>query len=298
MARFKSELSWSVSRDRLFNECRRAYYYNYYASWGGWDKKSDEFTRKAYILKNIRNIDAWIGDIVHQIIKWIISSKLYGNVVTLEDARKKSKQMLMRTWEQSRSQEWKKKVKNNLNLFEHYYNRELQREVLMGKMQKVVNSLRNFYNSGLMEFFLKLPKENFLTIDELDSFLFEGIKVFAVPDFAVRDEQYIIYDWKTGKPYDKDVFQLSFYKMYAESKWKTSPENIKLIPVYLGSEEVSLTPISAVPLEEIKCYIVNSIKDMKSVLYDIENNLANIELCAKTENAWTCKRCKFQEICS
>ena len=298
MARFKSELSWSVSRDRLFNECRRAYYYNYYASWGGWDKKSDEFTRKAYILKNIRNIDAWIGDIVHQIIKWIISSKLYGNVITLDDARKKSKQMLMRTWEQSRSQEWKKNIKNNLNLFEHYYNCEPERVVLMEKMQKVVNSLRNFYNSGLMEFFLKLPKENFLTIDELDSFLFKGTKVFAVPDFAVREEQYIIYDWKTGKPYDKDVFQLSFYKMYAESKWKASPENIKLIPVYLGSEEVSLTPVSAVPLEEIKTYIVNSIKDMKSVLYDIENNLANIELCAKTENAWTCKRCKFQEICS
>ncbi len=297
MAKFKSELTWSVSRDRLFNECRRAYYYNYYASWGGWSKDSDKFARKAYLVKNIRNIDAWIGDIVHQIIKWILSTKLYGNDISLEDARKKAKQMLMRTWEQSRSQAWKKNIKNNLNLFEHYYNCVPEREALTQKLQKVVNSIKNFYNSGLIDFFSKLPRENFLTIDELDSFLFEGTKIYAVPDFAVLDGQYIVYDWKTGKPYDKDIFQLSCYTLYAERKWKADYVNVKLVPVYLGAEEVSFSPVQAVSSEEIKSYIINSINDMKSVLFDIEKNLANIELCPKTDNEWTCRRCKFQEIC-
>ena len=56
MADFKNEFSWSYSRDNLFQECKREYYYNYYGSWGGWEKnKADEITRTLYVLKNLQN---------------------------------------------------------------------------------------------------------------------------------------------------------------------------------------------------------------------------------------------------
>ncbi|MCK4809441.1 MAG: PD-(D/E)XK nuclease family protein [Candidatus Omnitrophica bacterium] len=297
MGRFKSELTWSFSRSRLFKECRRAYYYHYYASWGGWEAGADEFIRKAYVLKNMRNIDAWIGDIVHQIIKWILENKISGKDILAEEAFKKAKQMLTRTWEQSRAKIWMKNIKYNLNLFEHYYKRELTREELVLRLQKVTKSIRNIYNSGLLESFSGLPRESFLSIDELDSFNFEGVKSFAVPDFAVRDGAYTLYDWKTGKPSENDVLQLSCYVLYATRKWGVKTEEVRIVPVYLVREKVSLEPIKAVNVAEVKQYIRDSLKEMKSVLSDVAGNKADIASCPKTNNSWRCERCKFQEIC-
>ncbi len=68
MRKLENELSWSVSRDQLFKQCHRAYYYNYYGSWGGWERDASEETRKLYILKNIRTLAMWAGTIVHEVI--------------------------------------------------------------------------------------------------------------------------------------------------------------------------------------------------------------------------------------
>ncbi|MDD5194258.1 MAG: PD-(D/E)XK nuclease family protein [Candidatus Omnitrophica bacterium] len=293
----KSELSWSYSRDRLFLECRRAYYYHYYASWGGWEREASDLSKKAYLLRNIQNLDAWIGDIVHQVIKWILENQIQGNTVLHDEAINKTKQMFLKTWEQSRGKLWVNNVKHNLNLFEHYYNRELSRGFLAEKLVKAQRSITNIYSCGLLETISGLSKDCILRVDELDSFDFEGIKIFAVPDFAIKNELYTLYDWKTGKPTDKDALQLSCYTLYAHDKWKATIDNIQLVPVYLAQEEVSLNPIKALKTEEVKTYIRSSISEMKSCLKDASANIADIDKLPKTNDGWRCKNCRFQEIC-
>ena len=305
MATLKSELTWSYSRDRLFKGCPRAYYYHYYASWGGWDADAGGFAKKAYILKNMRNIDIWVGDIIHQIIKWVLENKtnpsngLSKNQkdISYNDAVKRAKQLLLKTWEQSRSQAWKQNVKNNLNLFEHYYGPEPSRQELTTKLQKVTKSLENFYNCGLLSQISKLSSEKFLAIDDLNSFDFEGTKVFAVPDFAVLNSDYLLYDWKTGRRTEKDTLQLSCYALYALNKWGADREKIKIFPVYLSEEKVDISEAECIELEKVKEYIRQSILAMKSVLSDAEKNQADINLCQKTTDNRRCLRCKFQEIC-
>ena len=268
---------------------------------------ADELSRKAYMLRNIYSIDVWIGDIVHQIIKWILKSKI-GDTATLfnkgrdilyTEAVTAAKKLLIKTWEQSRGKQWKNNVKHNLNLFEHYYACEPTREELRRKLEKVTKSIRNFYQPELWEKFSKLPKENFLSIDELDNFDFEGVKVFAVPDFAVRDgNECLLYDWKTGKQNEKDIWQLSCYQHYAISKWEMLAEQIRIIPVYLTQDELLPSPIEAIAPEEIKDYIRQSIEKMKSILIDSRENKADIKSCPKTADLWRCKNCRFQEICT
>lgn len=299
MKNIKNELTWSFSRDRLFHDCRRAYFYHYYASWGGWKADAGTFTHKAYILKNIRSIDVWIGDIVHQVIKWILENKIAGKNIPFEEARDKTKQLLLRTWEQSRSKMWKSNVKYNLNLFEHYYNCEPTREALASKLEKVVKSIRNIYRLGLVDFFSRLPAKSFLRIDELDSFNIQELKVFAVPDFAVAvDDEYTLYDWKTGKPSDKDVFQLSCYVLYAMHKWPAAADKVKIVPVYLSQEDISPSVITAVDIAEVKNYILASAGEMRFILSDIEENKADIDRCPKTNDIWRCANCKFKEVCT
>ncbi len=73
MSDFKNEFSWSVSRDSLFKECRRKYYYNYYGSWGGWDKNHrDKTTRILYVLKSLQNRWQWKGSTVHHEIEKVL----------------------------------------------------------------------------------------------------------------------------------------------------------------------------------------------------------------------------------
>jgi len=307
MKKLKSELTWSFSRDRLFNECRRAYFYHYYASWGGWEAQANTFCRKAYILKNVRSIDAWIGDIVHQVIKWILESRVGDNTTLFKEGRdifheqaiKTAKKLLTKTWEQSRGKKWEENVKQNLNLFEHYYSHDPNREQLKIKLEKVANSIRNFYKSGLAEKFSKLAVENFLSIDNLDSFDFEGTKTFAIPDFAVReDNDYLLYDWKTGRRNEKDILQLSCYSLYAMKKWQVSENQIKIIPAYLAQDEFLPSSVEAIALEQIKDYICQSIEKMRNILVDVKGNKADVNNCPKTEDIRHCQRCKFQEICS
>lgn len=297
MAVLKSELTWSFSRNRLFGDCRRAYFYHYYASWGGWDKFAPELARKAYMLRSIQSVDAWIGDIVHEIIKWVLESRTRAELITYEQATLKAKGLLLKTWEQSRAKLWQDSPKHNLNLFEHYYNRDSSREVLGAKLEKVLTSLKNFYSCGLLESLQSLSKEDFLSVDELDTFDFQGVKVFAVPDFALRSNGYSLYDWKTGKPSENDLMQLSCYVLYAMAKWNASADAIKIIPVYLADTSVSLVPKAPKPLDEVRNYIQKGIEDMRACLSNEAENKADIVNFPRTEEAWRCRNCKFQEIC-
>ena len=53
MADLVNEFSWSRTRDNVFQECRRRYYYQYYGAWGGWDADADPLVRRLYILKQL-----------------------------------------------------------------------------------------------------------------------------------------------------------------------------------------------------------------------------------------------------
>ena len=121
--------------------------------------------------------------------------------------------------------------------------------------------------------------------------------MFAVPDFAIKDKGYVLFDWKTGKPSDNDILQLSCYVLYASQKWKVDPNQIRVIPVYLTSEIASLKPVLPENTESIKKYIQESIDSMRSFLSTSSKCKADISLCPKTDDAWRCEYCKFQEIC-
>jgi hypothetical protein len=46
MGEIRCELSWSPSRAKTFESCRRQYFYQYYGSWRGWEAKASEAARQ------------------------------------------------------------------------------------------------------------------------------------------------------------------------------------------------------------------------------------------------------------
>ena len=53
MADLTNDFSWSRSRDGVFQDCKRRYFYQYYGAWGGWASDAPEDVRRLYILKGM-----------------------------------------------------------------------------------------------------------------------------------------------------------------------------------------------------------------------------------------------------
>src|SRR3989338_2510422 len=117
---FKNEFSWSKSRDELFNECKRKYYFNHYGCWGGWDLTSPGRIRELYILKNLSTRHIWIGRVVHDIIKYYLIKLKSGEDVNSGHLIFRLEKRLKEDFDCSEAEVYKKYPKK-CGLVEHEY---------------------------------------------------------------------------------------------------------------------------------------------------------------------------------
>src|SRR5512146_2297450 len=98
MADLQNEFSWSKSRHEKFVECRRAYYYAYYGSWGGWEAAPGSPVRELYVLKKLSSRWQWAGSVVHDALKQMLSRARGGQVRDLDDLVARVKQRARHAW--------------------------------------------------------------------------------------------------------------------------------------------------------------------------------------------------------
>ncbi|RMG44507.1 MAG: hypothetical protein D6723_19260, partial [Acidobacteria bacterium] len=101
MALLRNEFRWSVSRDRHFQRCPRLFYLQHYAHWGGWRLDADDFAKLCYRLGKMKNLDAWAGEIVHEVIRGTLEKVRDGRPTSLEAMTSEATGMLRAGWTQS-----------------------------------------------------------------------------------------------------------------------------------------------------------------------------------------------------
>ena len=149
MAAFRNNFSWSFSRHKTFQQCRRLYYYTYYGYWNGWSEDAPDRARLAYRLKKMVNMPMWMGDLVHRMAERILGDMRNRELNSLENYQKQVRNLLNREWAQSVEKKWRWKPKYNANLFEHYYGVEITAEERVRARDKVYRCLANLMDSGL-----------------------------------------------------------------------------------------------------------------------------------------------------
>lgn len=302
MADFTNDFSWSKSRDNLFKECARKYYFRYYGSWGGWEFNAPERVRQIYILKQLKSRYIWIGQVVHSCIERSIKNISKGiRPINIEEIIKITERMMRADFASSKSRRYLK-IPKTCALFEHEYNIDVGEDEWEKVYAYVEECLRNFYGSELYQelYSCSLPKENWLEIEEFSSFWLDYVKVYVSLDFAYKHEQdIVIYDWKTGRSekLEKDNIQLACYALYAMEKWKVPTTNIKTAEYNLGRNEIHKFPVDSAVIEGVKEYIRGSIRDMKELLRDKVLNEAVEEDFVKTIDENRCSKCNFQKVC-
>jgi hypothetical protein len=303
VAELTNDFTWSKSRHEKFEECLRAYWYQYYGSWGGWEAPAGSAVRELYVLKKLSSRWQWAGSVVHETIKELLErARRTGQVRPLDEVLVRTRDRARRQWSTSREKSYWREASRITGLVEHEYaepvpNAEWKRiwdEVIEG-------SLRAFYGSETFTLLRSTPRERWLVVDELDAWTFEGTKVWVAVDFAYTDADGRIHvlDWKTGREREVDHTQVGIYALYAQQKWGAAPDQVVGSLVYLsrpGGDRVSVGA-DAAALDACKEQMRRSIAAMRERLDDASRNVATIGRFPQLPERASCARCAFRRPC-
>src|SRR5690606_29772166 len=203
MAALENRFSWSKSRHEKFEACLRQYYYQYYGSWGGWERDAPPEVRELYILKKLTNRHAWSGTAVHDAIRRILTLLRDGAEIDPERIVATVRASMRAQFRESR--QGADGCRKAFGLREHEYAAEVAAEEWCASWGLDERCLPAFFRSRWVDLAGSLPHEAWPPIDELASFLYRGVPVFAAPDFAFRaGGGVVLVDWKTGKAREAD----------------------------------------------------------------------------------------------
>jgi hypothetical protein len=211
-------------------------------------------------------------------------------------------------WSGSRDKSYWRESSRIVGLVEHEYGEPVPNEEWKRIYEQVIEgALRAFYASPTLDEIRRTPRDAWLTIDKLDSWLFEGAKIWMAIDFAYRDPggRVHVLDWKTGKERGVDHLQVGSYALYARSKWGTSAEGVVGGLVYLvgnGPESAQAGERVEVSVDEealrgCEEEMRSSIAAMRATLREPARNMADLEAFPQIDDRERCRRCPYRRPC-
>jgi hypothetical protein len=314
MAELRNNFSWSISAREDFAECRRRRYWAKYAMWNGWKENASPVQRSAYRLSKMENRFTLLGNAVELGVNWLIRAQQDGRAATAEEAYEAAaRSFLNRCWSESMKGLWKDSPKKFCCLHEHYYSglgkemekKEKEKEMTSGMIVRIKLCLSNFI-AKVLSGLAPVKKEQEIAINTVatgdpESFDYEGIKIYAIPDYAyLKDGKMHIHDWKSGGARAAHKDQMAVYGFWAAVKHKIAPEKVNIHLEYLNSgvtDSQELTNENLIRAQEL---IRDSVAEMAEYL--AEGDLRRNEALPKEDWEMSadmniCRRCNFYELC-
>lgn len=299
MAELANEFSWSRSRDGLFQECRRKYYYHYYGAWGGWEADAPPEVRRLYILKQLVSRQQWAGRVVHDAVELALHGFRHGRTVPVEPFISDVIERMRQEWRSSRAGRYRDNPRS-LALFEHEYGVELPGAAWRALSRLVATCLRNFFRLDLLTEIRRTPPEHWSIEHWSRVFDFEGTPVWVAPDFGFWTPagRLGLVDWKTGGSNEGGAaFQLGCYALYAREVLGVEPARVDLYEVNLREPQVVVHRWDDDRLREVQEQLRLSIRAMKAYLADPVANVAVATDFERTEDLRLCRGCNFRAVC-
>jgi hypothetical protein len=299
VAELSNDFSWSKSRDGVFQECRRKYFYQYYGAWGGWEAGVTEDVRRLYVLKQLASRQMWAGRLVHDAIEMALSAFRDGRSLPVDGFIRDVVDRMRTEWRSSRDGRYRENPKT-CALFEHEYELDVRPEAWQALKSNVVTCLKNFFSLPLLAEVRATEAAHWSIEHWSRSFKFEGTPMWIAPDFGFwsRTNRLVLVDWKTGGgDLEGTAFQLGCYALYAWEVLGVAPAQVDLMEANLRQPEVTIHRWDDGRLEAIRGQLRLSIRSMKAYLADSHANLAVITDFERTEELRICRWCNFRAVC-
>ena len=302
---FTNDFSWSKSRHEKLQECPRSYYFYYYRSWGGWESGAPNEVRELYVLKKLGNRYAWAGSVVHDSIKDALLDWRAGRSVDPEKVEARALELMREDFRYSRDKSYRtrKYRKAFSGLVEHEYDEPVPDEVWKQNAETVRSALAWFFKSRWPALARGLRPAQWLEVDagaEFSTFMLDGVKVFAIPDFAYleADGSPVVVDWKTGKARDGYDEQVLGYALYVSQRYRLPIEKVRASLVYLNDGVEQQVQVDRDAVEGFKARFAQSVARMRELLAEPASNTPREESAfPRTEDLSVCAHCVFRRPC-
>lgn len=291
-----NRFSWSYSRDRLYRQCPRAYYYHYYAAWEGWQKDAPAPVQRAYLLKNLTDIPHWVGTLVHESIKFALARLKDGRPVSPAHLEARMHNRARTDFKDSLSGRYRQQPNRLTGFQEHYYRLDLPPTAWQTAWSTAAQTLRAFLRSPLYAYLRQQPPHTFLDVEQLRSFSLFGTKIWVQLDLARQEGETItVYDWKTGPVNQAEVRrQLGIYGLFFRH---TRPAVLQGRVYALAEERLLEFTLDDAALEQSRAMVEAGIARLKELLLDPQANLAELRRFPMIDDLSVCGRCRFRELC-
>lgn len=301
-------MKWSLSSHRTFRRCQRQYYFTYIAA--NHNAKKDYIRREAYLLKQVKQLSAWKGTVIHQgIKKFAIPYLEQKETINWGSVTKETVELAKKQFEFSRQKKYRELgiTKTNSNdefciIAEH----ENGKEIPQDSLDKVYIDIHTCFNNlaSQTELLSHLQGRKFYLSERSFSHQYDDVKVNITPDliFPCAYGYPSILDWKIEQNYihGNHKLQVALYAwvLCKKDKWGIQkPEDIELYEVQLLDGNVIRHAYSLEIFEKLEDIIFQSIHEIRSLCRDhkYENqNLRDYEFAGSLN---TCLYCSFQRLC-
>ena len=300
MGRLENLFSWSVSRARLFQDCRRKYWLNYYGSWNGWERDEAHEIREAYQQKKLTTRPMWIGTVVHEAAERALQG-LEWRVPEVEESARWAVQKAKRDIEVSLAEGYRRRPARIVAFSEHYYGLTGPEGDWQEELEEIERQVRGLFSNPVFLRMLAVP-ERILQVEQMLRVDLEGCPVWIVMDVMMDDGQggVVIVDWKTGQSQDEERIsqQLGVYGLYARDHLGLPSERIKALHVDLRARSHKSLPITEEQLASAAAWVGTSSAEMRACLVDEVGNVAREEdFPPLPEGSEACSRCRFRRSC-
>lgn len=292
----------------MFEECRRAYFYQYYGAWEGWLEDAPAVTRELYVLKNLSNRATWVGKVVHDVVEIVIRNLMAGRPMAAEDVQRITLAKLRADFVASRQARYLENPKRHCGLQEHYYSMPVDPRDWKASAALAESCISQFLEGKVYQRLLRLPPDAILDCERMETFLVgaedapgAGVYAYAIPDLVLRgrDGKIVILDWKTSDPRlaQSAELQLSVYADFISRDYEVPPEQILAGEVFLRDGSLRWYPIDRDAIARAREAVQTSVGRMRALLRDPTVNEAVIDDCEEVEDLGICAGCRFRGPC-
>lgn len=296
VAELKNELVWSHSRAKTFDWCRRAYWYTYYGSWGGWEPGAPEALRRIWLQKKLTSVPAWVGLLVHGMAELLLRRAING--YTVEEEKAADYAVNLANQQILDSQLQRGYPGKSTRFAEHYYGQEVAWDSLVDEIERQV---RGLFGNRIFRRLLTVP-DRILEVEELRRFPVGDAEVYVSLDVLVEDGAGggVILDWKTGEAHqDEDIAaQLGVYGLYCSGQRRIAEDRLVAMHVNLRHGTETRHPVGAAEVAQARLTIARSITEMRSLLRDpLQNLVLEDDFPVLPEGDARCGTCRFRRSC-
>jgi len=300
-------MKWSLSRHRMFRRCQRQYYFAHIAAW---HKTNDPIRKEAFILKQVRELPAWQGLVIHQGIRnFVIPTLQRALPIEWNKIAEQTVDLAQKQFHFSKIRTYRTNgiTKSGTNgeycaLAPH----ERGEEILYETLCEVADNINHcFTNLSQMNVLIKhIQGRSYYQAEKPITAQFNDIPVEIVPDLVIS-RRYgcpTILDWKVEKDSTggDNRLQTDLYAwvLCQNPKWGIRrPEDIEMFEIQLLQGRAKRSTFSSERFEEIEDFIYQSAYEIWALCgshkYE-EQLLANYQYALSPN---TCAYCSFNSLC-